>query len=169
MRATLLLSALVLLAGAFPPGVRAQSSSSPSGARERAAEMLDLSPVLLERSGIAGEARFVRQARALLAASPETAEAARSISTVEDATLALERALEGTTVFAVVRSTPSPLVVTYRRLVDERAPQLTVTTDDSIPLQPALYLFTATDPASGRVQEQKKSCAAGCSVVFRFP
>lgn len=165
MRAILLLVLLLPVLGARPAAGHAQAAS----AREAAAEILGRSPLLLTRSAAAAETRFVQQARAILAASPETAEAAREISTAEEATRALERALAGTTVTAVVRSTPPALVVTYRRLVDEGAPELTVTTNDSIPLQPALYLFTATDPASGRVMEQKKSCAAGCTVAFRFP
>lgn len=129
--------------------------------------LLQRAPVLEPTMGVVAGQLYIRDTRLALADELDPA-ALEEIRSPEDATRALEASLGGIVVQAKVRSQPSRIVVRYRRLIDPPGAERSVTTDDDIQLPPALYLFEARHPVSGKVQEQRKSCATPCNVQFVF-
>lgn len=92
------------------------------------------------------------------------------LKTVEEAVEALEALFVGEPdVNAVVTSTPAGLPVRYRPVIDKNEPYLNTTTDNqSLPVRPITYLFTATD-SNGKESTQRVACSRGCTVVFNPP
>jgi hypothetical protein len=133
-----------------------------------AVELLNRSPLLKPTMGAVAGARYVNDTRALLTSTRDEGEL-QQIKTVEKATQELEQVLEKTmSVYAVVQSEPSRVEVTYRRLIQKAAPPRSLTTNDSILLRPALYLFEGKDPATGAAQRKPVACATRCKVDFIF-
>ena len=132
--------------------------------RQQLIELLDRSPLLEPTMSVVAQARYLRDTRSVL----EGYWAESETSSVEDATLAIQDLLAGTTVTAAVLSEPADLNVTYRLLVDVDAPVLSVTTAASIQLSPGLYVFTCTS-STGVTEQKNVSCATNCEVRFVFP
>jgi tetratricopeptide (TPR) repeat protein len=151
--------------GNSPAAVR--TAARLQGIREaRAVELLNSSPLLHATMGVIAGARHVQETRATLAGVPGFDP--ESITSVERSDEALEQFLSRQTVYAAVHSIPPGMLVRYRRLLDGPGQDMTVTTDERIPLPPALYLFSTTHPRTGRLLEQKVSCATHCNVVFNI-
>jgi tetratricopeptide (TPR) repeat protein len=131
-----------------------------------AMDLLNHSPLLAPRMSVVADAQFVRDAKNVLATASDQAPLALQSSA--EATRALEAELASLTIYATVRSEPSRVEVTFRRIVDSVGRELSVTTNDKIPMVPALYLFAALDPRTGAKREQRKSCATHCTVYFVF-
>lgn len=132
----------------------------------RAVELLNTSPLLEPTMGVVAGARHVRETRAVLFGLSGFDPA--GVTSVEEADEALEQVLAANTVFASVTSVPPGQVVKYRRILDALGQEQSVTTDRSIPLRPALYVFVAVDPQTGRSMEQRIPCATNCNVTFNF-
>ncbi len=136
----------------------------------RYAKVLDLlnrSPLLEPGMSVVKSGLFVQQAKAVLGNSPDVA----TLDSPEALTKALEQefARKVTIIHATVQSEPTRIAVSYRRLSDPEGTALTVTTDDRIPLQAALYAFSAKDPTSGDpAQVQNVKCMTNCTVRFTF-
>lgn len=167
MRAAAVAAAVLMLVLTSTPS-HGQYGRGPDSTRATIVGLLDQSPLLQPTMSVVRGAQFVRQARAALRDVPRLRDSADRITSVEQATSWLESALSGSVVMATVTSTPTRVEVHYRRLVDASAPMLSVVTTDSVPLAPALYLFVATDPATGASHEQRRSCATPCHVDFAF-
>lgn len=153
--------------------VHAQEQQLPDSVRLRIIELLDNSPLLEPTLSIVLGARYVRDTRMLLSIIDTTLVLPEQ--TALEATRELERRLErwlertgGESPMATVESVPDGLVVTYRPITDPEAQELTATTRDEFPLRPALYVFRCTNPTTGQVVTQRKSCATNCRVVFNF-
>ena len=77
------------------------------------------------------------------------------------------RPSNGNTVKAVVTSAPQGIQVSFRRFIDSGVVSLNITTNDTVLISPALYVFEALD-AAGQVHRQTVSCATDCRVFFNF-
>jgi hypothetical protein len=130
-------------------------------------ELLAKSPLLDPLMGTVRGQRYVGEVRRILSQQMDSS-SLREIRSPEDATQALEAVLAGTVVRARVQSEPANLVVQYRRAAENVGSERSVTTNDVIPLAPALYVFQARDPVSGEVYVQRKQCATPCLVRFVF-
>src|SRR5687767_4547324 len=135
--------------------------------RDRVVNAVNTSPLLAPTMSVVREAQYVRDAQLLLA-DISWSSGGPPVSSVAEATKVLESLLAGSTVRAIVTSVPTRVLVKYRRLVDLNAPALSVTTDDTLNLQPATYLFIGTDPTTQATIEQRVPCASRCKVVFDF-
>lgn len=167
MRFFLLVFSVTLLNGLSPAPACSQDKIDDS-TRAKITDLLNRSTLLEPTMSVVREARFVRDSRAVLQALPGGDSVAAKVTNATDATRELERALAGSAVRANITSVPTGLVVHYRRLVDPHAPLLSLTTNDIKSLDPALYVFTCTDPKTKRIRELKTSCATNCNVTFNF-
>src|SRR6266550_3818813 len=161
------LTAVILGSSILLQPSAAQSMGMNQATRTKVIELLASSPLLEPTMSVVHEAQFVRESQAQLDAITYGT-TAKSPSTAREATAELEALLAGLTVKATVTSVPRGLVVSYHRLVDTNALDLTVTTDDVLTLEPALYVFTCKDPKTGRLEEHRTSCAGPCKVSFTF-
>lgn len=143
-------------------------SPIPLVARQKAVQLLNNSPLLRPTMSVVGEAAFVRDSKEVLRSIPGGDTIAAGLATARDATAELENVLAGSSVQATVVSVPSGLLVGYRRLVDDHAPILNTTSDATLAIEPALYLFRCTNPRTRQVEERRIACATNCKVEFRF-
>lgn len=127
--------------------------------------LIDGSPLLNPTMSVVREAQFVARVRQFLADAGLGG--GEDLNNATDAQRALE-AMLGFQVTAEVNSFPSGLVVTYRRLVDGPESDRDITTDSSVRLFPAAYLFSAVDVRTGETETRRVSCSEDCTVTFDF-
>ena len=128
--------------------------------------LLSTSPLLEPTMGVVEQAQYVADARNVLSQVPGAS--AADVESAADAAAAVETALAGSAVRAELISEPPGIVVSYRRLIDPEAALTQATTNDTIQVPPALYLFIGTDAQSGKADSLKVACATGCRVKFSF-
>lgn len=164
---------LVLLVGCATLPARlalAQNPSTISAATvQRLRELLETSPLLEPTMGVVEQAQYVASAQEVLSQVPGSQPA--GIESPTEATTAVEAALSfaGSAVTAELVSEPPGSVVSYRRLIDSDATLVQATTNDTISVAPALYLFMATNPHSGQTDSLRVACATQCRAKFVFP
>ena len=165
------LAVLLAMCASLPaPLALAQNPGAISAATlQRLQELLVSSPLLEPTMGVVEQAQYVASAQEALSQVPGSKPS--GIESPTDATAAVESALALASSAVVVElvSEPPGAVVSYRRLIDSDAALLQATTNDTISVAPALYLFMAANPRSGQTDSLRVACATQCRVKFVFP
>ncbi|MBI2401723.1 MAG: hypothetical protein HYV20_03075 [Gemmatimonadetes bacterium] len=150
----------------LPAGAWGQAPPPPQ-LRADITSLVQSGPSLLGTATPDERRRFVLKAAGLLQQLPDSTRGGTVVGSVEDAVRELENALAAFgQASAEVRSEPPGMTVRYWRAFDTREAAASVTTNATLRVRPAWYLFVCRDPATGRESEPERvDCTSRCTHV----